>query len=149
MDMKVKLERNYIQKFDEGGTSAYLFGCLITPELRQLIALPVRYGGLGIPILADLAVKEYSTSILVDNMHPDGSTDTSTSQDELKRILNERVAEYEDRHEKIVAKLDTVGARLVEQNMERGSSNWLSCLPLKRFDFSFNKAEFRDLIRLQ
>ena len=52
-----------------------LFGCRVAPKVRKMIALPVKYGGMGIPVLADLATKEYSTSILmtrsiVENMRP-------------------------------------------------------------------------------
>ena len=109
---------------------------------------------MGIPVLADMAVKEYSTSILVtktivENMHPGGTTDTSASQEELKKILKERVSDYESRHLEIIEKLDDVGKQIVKQCIEPGSSSWLSCLPLKGFDFSFNKSEFRDLIRLR
>ena len=42
-----------------------LFGGQISPSKRKLISLPVKYGGMGIPILTKLARKEYSTSVLV------------------------------------------------------------------------------------
>ena len=42
-----------------------LFGCPITPLERRTIALPVRYGGLGIPVLSKLASEEYQTSVEV------------------------------------------------------------------------------------
>jgi hypothetical protein len=32
---------------------------------RQIMALPVKYGGLGIPIFVELARKDYSTSLIV------------------------------------------------------------------------------------
>ena len=82
-------------------------------------------------------------------MHPNGSTDITSSQDQLKQLLQERVVEYDNRYKGIVEKLGTSKARLVEQATEKGSSSWLSCLPLKRFGFSFNKSEFRDLICLR
>ena len=33
--------------------------------------------------------------------------------------------------------------------MEAGSSNWLSCLPIRKYGFCLNKAEFRDCLRLR
>ena len=37
----------------------------------------------------------------------------------------------------------------MEQISEPGSSNWLSCLPLRKHGFVLNKSEFRDSIRLR
>ena len=32
---------------------------------------------------------------------------------------------------------------------EKGSSNWLTLIPLKELDYNLNKKEFRDAIKLQ
>ena len=42
-----------------------LFGCKITPLERRAVGLPARFGGLGIPNLAQLADQEYQASISV------------------------------------------------------------------------------------
>jgi hypothetical protein len=138
-----------------------LFGCLISPLERKLISLPLKYGGLGIPILTDLAVKEYSTSILVTQplikemeSAQAGYEDHTANSDalraeQLRIVLQERVVEYKQRHNDIVGELDDQTARLVEQMSEPGSYNWLSCLPIKKYGFSMNKSEFRDSIRLR
>ena len=56
-----------------------LFGCPISPLERQIFALPVKYGGLGIPILTDMATYEFEASMtvtrpLIDVMHEQRST---------------------------------------------------------------------------
>ena len=38
--------------------------------------------------------------------------------------------------------------RVVELASEKGSSNWLTVIPLKDMNFDLNKQEFRDTIRL-
>lgn len=134
-----------------------LLGCPISPLERELMALPVKYGGLGIPNLKDLAAKEYSTSIivtqhLVATMKSQSSHQTADNdilRQELKKVLEQRVSEYEEKQKNISSKLDKKTARLMEQISEAGSSNWLSCLPLKRYGFMMNKSEFRDNIRLR
>ena len=50
--------------------------------------------------------------------------------DNLKRSLSEKMQ------------------RVVELGGEKGSSNWLSVIPLKEMSFDMNKREFRDAIRL-
>jgi len=138
-----------------------LFGCLISSLERELISMPLKYGGLGIPILTDLAVKEYSTSIrvtkpLIKEMESaqaaseDHTANSDASRaEQLQIVLQEREAEYKQRHKDIVSKLDDQTARLIEQISEPGSYNWLSCLPIKKYGFSMNKSEFQDSIRLR
>ena len=59
---------NFMEPLDELISYEFipsLFGGQISPSERKLISLPVKYGGMGIPILTELARKEYSTSVLV------------------------------------------------------------------------------------
>ena len=44
--------------------------------------------------------------------------------------------------------LPTKAKRAVELATEKGSSNWLTVIPLKELDYNLNKKEFRDAIKL-
>ena len=39
--------------------------------------------------------------------------------------------------------------RLLEASLEKGASNWLSCLPFTEYGFNLNKQEFRDSLKLR
>ena len=45
--------------------------------------------------------------------------------------------------------LPTKTKRAVELATEKGSSNWLTVIPLKELDYKLNKKEFRDAIKLR
>ena len=134
-----------------------LLGCPISPIHRELMSLPLKNGGLGIPILENLAKKEYATSIiatrnLVIAMETSGCSESppgNETPEELQEILKQRVLEYKEQHQHLLSTVDKKTARVLEQISEPGSSNWLSCLPLRKHGFIFNKSEFRDCIRLR
>ena len=44
--------------------------------------------------------------------------------------------------------LPTKAKRAVELATEKGSSNWLTVIPLKEMDYNLKKTEFRDAIKL-
>ena len=45
--------------------------------------------------------------------------------------------------------MPTKAKRAVELATEKGSSNWLTVIPLKELDYNLNKKEFRDAIKLR
>ena len=45
--------------------------------------------------------------------------------------------------------LPTKAKRAAELATEKGSSNWLTVIPLKELDYNLNKKEFRDAIKLR
>ena len=45
--------------------------------------------------------------------------------------------------------LPTKTRQAVELTTEKGSSNWLTVIPLKEFDYNLNKKEFSDAIKLR
>ena len=134
-----------------------LFGCPISPLEREIMALPLKYGGLGIPVLADLAIKEYSTSVIVTQhlveimklQRSDKLADESLLREELQKVLKDRVEEYQNRYSSLIDKCDKNTTRLLEQASETCSSNWLSCLHIKKHGFTLNKSEFKDSLCLR
>ena len=75
--------------------------------------------------------------------------DDSAARAELKKVLEQRIKEYQDHQKMLINQCDKKLARIIEQSCERGSSNWLSSLPLKKYGFTMNKSEFRDSLRLR
>ena len=132
-----------------------IFGCPISPIHRELMSLPLKNGGMGMPQLEYLAKREHAASLLVtrglvNSMKGKSlATTFSESTDELQDILKQRVSEYKEQQENIFKKVDKKTARVLDQISEPGSSNWLSCLPLRKHGFVLNKSEFRDSIRLR
>ena len=51
--------------------------------------------------------------------------------------------------EQVKNSLPTKAKRAVELATEKGSSNWLTVIPLKELDYNLNKKDFRDAIKLQ
>ena len=70
-------------------------------------------------------------------------------REELNKILSQRIKEYEEKFSDITKKCSKETVRLLEQACEKGASNWLSCLPLKKHGFTLNKSEFRDSLCLR
>ena len=54
-----------------------------------------------------------------------------------------------ERLEQVKNSLPTKAKRAVELATEKGSSNWLTVIPLKKSDYNLNKKEFRDAIKLR
>ena len=65
--------------------------------------------------------------------------------------LSTRKQKYDclsERLEQVKNSLPTKAKQAVELATEKGSSNWLTVVPLKELDYNLNKKEFRDAIKL-
>ena len=127
------------------------FGCQLTPLERRIMSLPPKFGGLGIPILEELAEEEYEMSLastrkLVGSMYDGEETEGDTS---LEELVKTREARYKESVEEICNMATPMLKRHLEQAREDGASSWLTALPLQKHDFVLNKAEFRDTLRLR
>ena len=128
----------------------------IQEQERNLYALPIRSGGLGIPIFTDKASNDFHTSLRITaplaaimvtqgNTLPDPAIVKATRAEERK--LNNNL---EKQHEEVVlGTLCEPTKRAVEQAKEKGASNWLSTLPLEDQGFTLNKGEFRDALAIR
>ena len=153
-DMKM-----YIEKVDDCITNVFLPSLLesvVTEQERQLYSLPIRLGGLGLPIFAEVAEQHYKAShkitaplvaimVMQRNDLPDS--------DEISRLKSEsRKLQQDDMKAKFEQVKETLPAetlRAVTECQEKGASSWLSVLPLQDYDFTLNKGEFRDAINLR
>ena len=125
-------------------------------HLRSLFALPLRFGGLAIPILSEMSQQEYHDSLKVTGPLASIIVNQGTElpdKDEVKRLKAEVTSQKNMRMtenaEKVEHSLPPNTARHMKQASEKGASGWLSVLPLADQGFSLSKGEFRDAIALR
>ena len=122
---------------------------------RDILALPVRHGGLGITNPCREENREYQSSVkvtmplvekIVSQTHelPDDFNVRSAQQaarSEREKVLKDSVDHIKNTvPRKVSRSLDLAG--------EKGPSIWLSVVPMKEIGFNLNKREFRDAIKL-
>ena len=133
-----------------------LLDSIVTDNERSLFQLPVRLGGLGIPILSEIAREHFEsskkiTAPLVTIMILQGDT---LPDDSYVKTL--KLEEKTKREEKLKIKaaaieqfLSPTELRAVSDAKDPGASNWLSAVPLEEYNFVLNKKEFRDAMNLR
>ena len=99
---------------------------------------------------------EYEASIKVPNPlvrriveqdhQPPDASEIQTLQLSTRKQKDDCLSE---RLEQVKNSLPTKAKRAVELATEKGSSNWLTVIPLKELDYNLNKKEFRDAIKLR
>ena len=123
---------------------------------RDILALPVRNGGLGIPNPCHEATKEYAASIQItgplvrqieSQMHelPDQS-DVQALKRKARQEKNEIAKEKADL---IINSVSPKSKRMLDLASEKGASGWLQVLPISDMGFNLNKREFKDALKLR
>ena len=123
---------------------------------RALLALPVKFGGLRLQNLFEvvniklLNSKEITRELYenVIKQNKDFQIDiekTKTIKNELKtrKLLNYKI-KLEELRDSINEKM-----KRIDISNETGSSNWLSMIPMRKFNNVLNKQQFWDSIRLR
>ena len=123
-------------------------------EERLLLSLPVRMGGLAIPILSSLAKEEYQNSRELTRkfsqdiieQKPGYDVDNREAKLEIKRR----------RKEGRTTTLENLRRQMTPQELKandlaqaKGASNWLTTLPLISESFNLSKREFFDAIAVR
>ena len=123
---------------------------------RDLVALPMRMGGLGLTNPSVIADAEYSGSIrvsapLVSKIEAQCHETPEEAEVQLLiyAIRKEKDDGLKEELEEVKALLPDKTQRAVDLACEKGASNWLTVIPLKDMDFDLNKREFRDAVRLR
>ena len=122
---------------------------------RDILALPVRLGGLGVANPSGDANLDYTSSVkvtaplveqIVAQVHqlPEDSLIRSVKQE----VKAERAKNLEKRAERLKEVAPQKTRRALDLATEKGSSMWLTSLPLKEMGFNLNKREFRDGLSL-
>ena len=125
---------------------------------RELLALPIRLGGLGItnPSVESTAHYETSksitaplTALIVEQAH---SLPNTTNAEQL-RIRKEAAKVRKRRQAQSAVELNDQlpdnMQRAMSLSTEKGSSNWLSTLPIAEHAFALHKSSFRDALCLR
>ena len=132
-------------------------GQIISEDDRKLLSLPVRLGGLGIPIFSELSGKEYlnskmATENLVKKIVAQENTFTQNRNEE--REINQDIRKKRESEQNGV--LENLRTRMSKDKIRgndvarmKGASAWLTALPLKEEGFSLNKREFFDALALR
>ena len=136
-----------------------LLECLIKPEIRELISLPPRLGGMGIINPIKAAVEEFKNSVCLTKQltkkiveqDKDGSINKDSVKETRREIAKQREKDQQEELQKILGgeQLGLYEKKRIEMCLEKGASNWLSAFPLKEAGFSLNKLKFRDASALR
>ena len=121
-------------------------GHICSDEERALLALPVKFGGLGLQNLCEVANTELLNSKeitreLCENIikqNKDFQTDcdkTKTIKNELKRRI---ISNYKNKLEELRNSKNEKMKRCNDISNETGSSNWLSVIPMREFNYVLN-----------
>ena len=123
---------------------------------RDLLALPVRLGGLGLANPAKVAESEFrDSSALSAKLTAALLTQLGDQSDLEAKHRPKGVLHQRKRKEQAVSAQDVFNRlspelqRYVTIACEKGASSWLTALPLQDHGFSLSKGTFRDAIRLR
>ena len=125
---------------------------------RTWFSLPPRLGGLGLNILSEVSDIYYQnsrniTEVLVNRIVnqynseiPREEMNTTKIKTKIKEDKHKR---EEDKLQYVQENLDVEKKKILEATNEKGSSNWLTSLPIKEHDFYLSKQMFWDSIMLR
>ena len=125
---------------------------------RDLMALPVRLGGLGITnpsrqtsthYEASLKITEPLSNLIHQQLHT-FSPEVKASQVRAKNNTRSLRRQHETADAaELKAKLPNHLQRAVSASTEKGASSWLSTLPIEEHGFALHKGAFRDALCLR
>ncbi len=125
-------------------------------EERELLSLPIKNGGMGIEILADISDVEFGRSVEITAplaaiiAMQSGELPNREEVDLAKSTVRARKAETaKTKTARVDSAVERETMRIIQQSREPGASNWLSALPLARHHLNLNKGEFRDACALR
>ncbi len=127
-------------------------------EMRDLLALPARLGGIAISNPTAVAEAEFSASTKVA-----GPLKKTILQQSFKYATEVAEAQVKARnevrrsnHEHCIYTMDTLKQslsttlkRTMDLAQEKGASNWLTSLPIQEFGFALHKGAFQDALSLR
>ena len=132
-----------------------LLNTIVTDADRDLYSLSIRNGGLGIPILSEVAQSQYETSRvitlpLVTIMITQGTElPNKNGMSQIKRnIRKENDIKTSERTLRVEQNQTPNTLKALHDAKIPGASSWLKVLPFEEFGFALNKGEFRDALSL-
>ena len=129
----------------------------VSEDLRKLLSLPIKLGGMSIINPLNVCDEEYRNSReltsqlaeLVIEQEPRYKVDEERIKECKKNIKMRRNINYLEELKKLKEKMTPSDLRLNDIAQEQGASSWLSVIPLKRHGFHLSKREFWDAVKLR
>ena len=131
-------------------------GTILHKLNRELLALPVRMGGMGLTNPSQVAASEYIASANISGplaqpiksqvQEPPDENETHAAQREMRQVKNQYPKEKLDQVKGLVSGKTL---RAVDLATQKGASSWLTVLPIRDMNFDLNKSEFRDAVKLR
>ena len=150
-----------LEKIDEPILTKFILaitgGIYVNPDERYLLSLPVKYSGLGLPILSELAGIEFQNSQIMsedlrNKIIEKGQASSQQHDKKIKENKNNIQKSMQACHNSILQRLRNdmtdEQQRLNEINQQQGASTWLTTLPIKEEGYTINKNCFWDLLLL-
>ncbi|KAG0711346.1 hypothetical protein GWK47_020786 [Chionoecetes opilio] len=130
---------------------------IIGEEVRVLLSLPLRLGGMGITSPEKMAEEENRDSINLTRSLTEkiiaqdakGETDQNAVLELKKSMFRNRQNAQVERLERLKDVMPVETVKKIHIAQETGASNWLTCLPIRAKGFSLNKQEFVDVVALR
>ena len=149
----VPLEQAIRQKFIPA-----ILGRNITNHERNLFALPVRLGGMGIQdptmtcdveFLNSSRVTKNLTDLIINQEQNLSGYDAATVAGEILRSRAEKDESFVTKLAEVKTLADNNLKRYIEMAGEKGAGAWLNALPLQSAGYTLNKQQFRDAIYMR
>jgi hypothetical protein len=135
-----------------------IMGREVSGNEREVMQLPIRFGGLGMPNPVESTDREFKCStemteqlvklILKQELTLD-NLDKSAVEETKSRLRGEKESEHEKQYTIVCSKVNARTKRAMMLAREKGASSWLNALPLKSLSYTLNKQEFRDGIAMR
>jgi len=152
-DLLCSLELTIVKEFIPAVT-----GRCVSDLERDLLALPVRMGGLGLCDPSAVAGFEFNSSLKVASSLIQEIIEQRThfrvtvvdSQKHAKAdIISSRLQRLASKQSELTPLLPANLRRIVSLSSEKGASSWLSVLPIEEHGFALHKGAFRDALCLR
>ena len=130
----------------------------ISTEERNIMALPVRLGGLGIANPVQQASRHHQaskkiTSALTSQIQKQATTVPPETNEAIIRAKNEvrfnKQKQDVQNLEEVSKNVNHTLQRSLTLLKDKGASNWLSVLPIDEHGFALHKGDFRDALCLR
>ena len=127
-------------------------------QLRNLLGLPARLGGIGVPNPAMMTDFEFAASLqiteplkrLVLAQEPTYTYEAMAEQmSAISEIRKKRRKNASQMAEELSQSLPPNLQRAIDLAKEKGASSWLTTLPIKEFGFCLHKGAFSDALALR
>ena len=129
----------------------------LNDNVRHLLALPARLGGMGIINPSDIAESQQHASTacckplvdLIIQQQGDFGTATQKQKDAMSQLRRGRQQAVKEKASTVLSELPEEQRRCAQLAQEKGSSSWLIALPIQHLGFALHKGAFRDAVSLR